>query len=55
MTNKKMTYDQFISTYCGCKADHYGNRPCDYGMLCDKCMTEDMQNLWEKIKKEGEK
>ncbi len=45
-----MTYSEFLSTYCHCSADAVGNRPCDNGVLCDRCMTEEMQAIWKKIK-----
>lgn len=52
-TNMKIVsaYDNFLNQYCGCYTDEEGNRPCDNGCLCDRCMTHEAQELWEKIKR----
>lgn len=50
-----MSYNQFLATYCGCYADEEGNRPCDNGSLCDKCMTKEAQAIWASIKNGGKK
>ncbi len=47
-----MTYDEFLSAYCGCYADCEGNRPCDNGCLCDRCMTKEMQEAWKRVKED---
>lgn len=46
-------YVQFLAQYCGCHDDDNGNRPCDNGCLCDKCMTKEVQEIWEKVQKEN--
>ena len=28
-----------------CYSDSMGNFPCDYGMLCDKCLYMDVQQI----------
>lgn len=54
MTNNEMmnAYNKFLATYCDCYADSEGNRPCDNGALCDRCMTKEAQEIWNKIKEE---
>lgn len=54
MTNNQLikAYDQFLYVYCGCYTDSNGNRPCDNGVLCDRCMREDAQKMWKKIKED---
>ena len=51
MTNEKVIqeYDRFLREYVGCYTDENGNRPCDYGRPCEKCMTDDMQYIWLRI------
>lgn len=52
MTNKKLLYDQdkFLSEELHCYTDQNGNRPCDNGMMCDKCMTDEiMENFNKKL------
>lgn len=34
---------QFLRIRGICRNDCYGNMPCDYGVLCDKCLDEDIQ------------
>lgn len=36
-----MTYNEFLSRY----EDGVGNRPCDNGCMCDKCMTPELEKL----------
>lgn len=58
MTNKKLlnTWDKFLAEELHCYADQNGNRPCDNGVMCDKCMTDEMiVNFRKKIKFEREK
>ncbi len=43
-------YSDFLSTHCQCYADSEGNRPCDYGCLCDRCMTKEAQEVWARIR-----
>ena len=43
-------YSQFLAEYCGCYVDETGNRSCDNGCLCDKCMSKSAQSAWEKFK-----
>lgn len=35
--DRAMLWDKFLVAYFGCKADAYGNLPCDNGKICDKC------------------
>ena len=48
--------NQFLAFYCHCYEDEVGNRPCDNGAICDKCMTEQAQRDWGRFlcKKENE-
>ena len=41
MTNKEITkaWNKFLDEECDCYADEFGNRPCDYGAVCDRCIT----------------
>lgn len=52
MTNQKSikAWDEFLNVECGCYADEYGNRPCDNGALCDRCLDEKLyENFRKKI------
>lgn len=44
-----MTYNEFLSRFCGCYENEIGNRPCDNGAPCDKCMTDEMIKLWKEV------
>lgn len=44
-----MTYNEFLDRYCGCHGDAEGNRPCDNGACCDRCMTDEMIKLWKEV------
>lgn len=33
----------------GC--DEVGNRPCDNGAVCDRCMTDEACNMWDEYEK----
>ena len=52
MTNNQTfeLYNKWLASYCQCYADSEGNRPCDYGCLCDKCMTPQAQESWKNFK-----
>lgn len=54
MTNHQITtlYNQFLRDYCHCHEDEVGNRPCDNGALCDRCMTREAQEIWKKLVRE---
>lgn len=41
MTNKEITkaWNKFLDEECDCYTDEFGNRPCDYGAVCDRCIT----------------
>lgn len=47
MTNKNLinAWVKFLTEELQCYADQNGNRPCDNGVVCDRCMTD-------KVKKE---
>lgn len=34
------TWEEFLNTECGCYTDENGNRPCDNGVQCDRCLDE---------------
>ena len=42
MTNKELikAWEEFLRTEFGCYTDKNGNRPCDNGILCDRCSDE---------------
>ena len=44
-----MTYNEFLERYCRCYGDAEGNRPCDNGACCDRCMTDEMVKLWKEV------
>lgn len=55
MSNKRAfeIWNEVLQKVCGCYADAVGNRPCDNGMLCDKCMTDEVQRIYKsKLKQE---
>ena len=35
------TWEDFLNEYCGCSYDEVGNRPCDNGACCDRCMADE--------------
>ena len=41
-------WDAVLREFCGCYPDAEGNRPCDNGALCDRCMTEEIQKIYKK-------
>lgn len=45
-----MIYNEFLSHFCGCHEDEVGNRPCDNGCMCDKCMTPELEKLWKEVR-----
>lgn len=45
-----MTYNEFLSRFCGCHEDEVGNRPCDNGSMCDRCMTPELEKLWKEMR-----
>lgn len=44
-------YDWFLDVYIGCHADENGNRPCDNGVPCDRCMTKEAQEALNDMEK----
>lgn len=40
-----MTYNEFLSRFCGCHEDEVGNRPCDNG-----CMMPELEKLWKEVR-----
>ncbi len=44
MTNKQVIalWDNFLKVHCNCYPDEFGNRPCDKGTTCNRCMTSEM-------------
>lgn len=43
-------YNEWLSKRCGCYVDAVGNRPCDNGVPCDKCMQPELSAEWQAIK-----
>lgn len=59
MTNKRMMkiWNEILEKECGCYADEFGNRPCDYDeTICQKCEDSTILDLFnqklQKTKKE---
>jgi hypothetical protein len=47
-------WERILTGYCRCYADEQGNRPCDNGALCDRCMTKDVKEVYDsELKKLG--
>lgn len=42
-------WDEILRKFCGCYADEAGNRPCDNGLLCDRCMTDEVQRIYKSM------
>lgn len=40
-------WKETLEEYCHCYADAVGNRPCDNGAVCDRCMTQDVQEVYK--------
>ena len=52
--SKQDIWLKVLSEYCGCKPSYGGNMPCDNGLVCDRCMTEEVQKIYRKqLKKYG--
>lgn len=52
MTNRQIIelWEKFLEEECQCFADQItGNRPCDNGCFCDKCLTDEIRVKWNKI------
>lgn len=47
------TWDKVLRDFCGCYADADGNRPCDNGVLCDRCMTKEVQETYQSLLKKN--
>lgn len=49
MTNETLfkLYDNYLSKVHHCYKDEVGNRPCDNGVACDSCMTEEASRDWK--------
>lgn len=57
MHNEETVWVRFLRTRDICHSDCYGNMPCDYGALCDRCLDEHVQQdfkNWLKNKNERE-
>lgn len=55
MSNTKKSneiWDKVLREYCHCYSDAVGNRPCDNGALCDRCMGKDVQEIYESLMKQ---
>lgn len=52
--SKQEVWLKVLSEYCGCNPSYGGNMPCDNGVVCDRCMTEEVQKIYrEQLKKYG--
>ena len=40
------TWDTVLRNFCGCYPDAEGDRPCDNGAICDRCMTKEVQEIY---------
>lgn len=40
-------WDKVLREYCHCYTDDVGNRPCDNGCLCDRCLADDVQQIYK--------
>lgn len=49
MSKEIRAWDKTLKEYCHCHADAVGNRPCDNGAVCDRCMTEEVQEVYKSI------
>lgn len=36
--SKTEAYNRWLAQVCHCYQDEVGNRPCDNGCMCDRCM-----------------
>lgn len=45
-------WDKVLKEYCHCYPDAVGNRPCDNGCLCDRCMSEEVKEIYHSLLKE---
>lgn len=57
MTNKEVfsAYDNYLQKMFHCYADENGNRPCDNGALCERCLYPSVPFEVFMMKKEKEK
>ena len=55
MTNNKVInlWDKVLREYCHCYPDAVGNRPCDNGCLCDRCMSKDVKEIYNSLLKKN--
>ena len=42
-------WDKVLRDFCGCYPDVVGNRPCDNGALCDRCMTKEVRGIYRDL------
>ena len=56
MTNNALlsAWDDYLKKAYNCHPDCNGNRPCDNGMLCDRCHDEAGQAFVASLMKGGE-
>lgn len=40
------TWDKVLKDYCKCYPDAVGNRPCDNGAICSRCLEKDVQQIY---------
>jgi len=51
VTNKRAIalWDKVLKDYCKCYPDAVGNRPCDNGAICDRCLEKDVQQIYNSL------
>ena len=55
MSNQKAIelWEQVLRDYCHCYPDAVGNRPCDNGLICDICMTKEIEAIYKSLLKQN--
>lgn len=47
-------WDKVLKEYCHCYPDEVGNRPCDNGSWCTRCLEKDVQEIYRSLLKKEE-
>ena len=51
--SKEKTWSRFLNEVFGCVAEEEtGNRPCDYGLWCDRCHSPKVEAQYQQWKNE---
>lgn len=45
---KTHIWNKILNEMCNCYEDDVGNRPCDNGTYCDRCMCKDVQEVYKR-------